>query len=218
MSRFSKAQVKPQVVVIFGEHDNDRRAIQHLVAAAAPHAPACRLLGKPLVLIRGREAAAAHKNAAELGRRVRAQQVRDDVRAVIAHQDCDALEPAHVTDAEEIERRLAQAGAPQPIAATPAWETETWLFLWPAAAAAVCQGWAGRLDRYKGRDLGRIENAKEELKKALKPGRSGEGREYRESDAPDIAANVGELGLIDQRAAKSASFEHFLEKVRSAAW
>ena len=128
---------------------------------------------------------------------------RYDVRGVIAHQDCDAIEPAHEALSDQIERDLAREGI-DAVAATPAWETEAWLFLWPAAAPEVVRSWTAPSQH--GRWVGRIENAKEAYRKALRPSTS---RVYTESDAPRIVAKACELGLIDAPDASSDSFERF---------
>ncbi|AUX19808.1 uncharacterized protein SOCEGT47_002610 [Sorangium cellulosum] len=70
---------------------------------------------------------------------------------------------------------------------------------------------------YVGKNVGRIRNAKEELKRRVVPSdvKSGQRgfRGYRESDAPRIAAEVSKLGLANAPQASSGSYDHFRRSV-----
>lgn len=90
---------------------------------------------------------------------------------------------------------------------------EAWWYLWPDAVAAVHSGWR-RLAR-RGQRVGLIRNVKEQLCADLRPTRQGKlPRDYRESDASKIAAEVRKRGLIDSLAAVSASFMRFHDSFR----
>lgn len=200
-------------ILVFGEDDNDRRALKELVQALAPGAPAIHTRRKPLVLIKDRELAKQRKNAGDIAEQVRIAHQRHEVRLVVAHQDCDAREPAHEAVATEIEERVGEAGVPV-VAATPAWEMEAWWYQWPDAVLSVVSRW--KHPNREGSEIGRVRNAKEQLMRDLRPGGKNPPRDYEESDAPEIAAAVREQGLVDQRNVKSASFERFANKVRQA--
>ncbi|MEX1366684.1 MAG: hypothetical protein AB1Z98_26395 [Nannocystaceae bacterium] len=205
-----KARLRRPAVLVFGEDDNDRRVIKHLVEALRPDAPRLELRRAPLVLVKDRKAALQRKNAQDIAKQVSRDQRRFDVRGVIAHQDCDALEPAHERLSAEIEQRLDHEGL-NALAATPAWEMESWLFLWPDAAPELVRSWS-RPAR-TGRRVGLIRDAKEAYRQALRPKTQ---RVYEESDSPKIVAKAIELGLVDAPPdARSDSFERFRERLRA---
>lgn len=208
-------RARRRVALVFGESENDRKTLDELIGALRPDAPPRASRRKPLVLIRDAGAARARSVAADIASVVAADRVRHDVRAVVTHQDCDAVEPAHVALAERIESSLSAAGV-DAIAATPAWEMEAWLFLWPDAVIAAFPSWR-RPDGQSGKSVGRLRDAKEAFRRATRPpGRARRHRDYEESDCPRIAAKVRELRLVDKLDAKSDSFELFAKKVRRA--
>jgi len=207
---------KPWAVLIFGEDANDRELIVELVRALRPDAPRLEKRASPLILVKGRaDASKKKKNAADVAAEVRRSEVRFDVRGVIAHADTDAVEPAHVEVATQVEQRLVGEGVPAPIAAIAAWETEAWLFLWPDAAVAAVPSW--QRPARTGQHVGLIQDAKEAFGRAVKSS-PGARRTYSESDAPKIAAKVRELGIIDKLDAVSDSYTLFRGKVRAAVW
>ncbi|MBU9227471.1 hypothetical protein KTD22_12630 [Burkholderia multivorans] len=221
------AKVKPDLFMVFGENENDSDAIRSLVKAIWQHGheldppitaelPDIRTFRAPLVLIRGRDAAQQKKNAASIGQVVRTMGVTRTVRAVFAHEDCDAVEPAHVQSATEIETRLAAEGIPNPAAVTPAWEMEAWWYLWPDEVAEVCASWE-KLKR-TGQNVGLIKDAKEALIKDLRPKTSKKNTfDYSESDSREIAANVLKNKKAYTLAAKSDSYIHFRTRVETIA-
>jgi hypothetical protein len=112
-----------------------------------------------------------------------------------------------------LEQGLLNQGVSQAVAAAAAWEIEAWWFLWPDAALAVNSKW--QHPKPPSRNVGLIEDAKEAFRQALRPRTKGRRpRDYTESDSPKIAVQVKNLGIIDQRAAISRSFDRFLSKVR----
>lgn len=212
----SRAALRPRVVLVFGESANDQDTMMELVRALRPDVPTLRARRKPLVLMKDRDAAMLRKRATDIAGVVRADAVQNDVRGVVAHQDCDAIEPAHEELGARIEAHLSECGVPGPVAATPAWETETWLFLWPTAVVAAFPSWR-RPDQYRRKDVGRLPDAKEAFRRCVRPTKVHRDV-YSEADAPRIAAKVRELGLIDQPEARSASFSRFRDRVRAAPW
>lgn len=207
-----KVREKSPLVMVFGEDDNDRSSIKYLIRALAPQCPTIRTYAKPLVLVRNRAAAEQRKNAGDIHRVVAAAQVMHKVEAVFAHEDCDAVEPAHVALSDQIEQQLLDQGVPNPCAVTPAWELEAWWFLWPDAVQKVNRNWR-RLNR-DGSAVGLIVDAKETLRRDLRPqGKGNSTSDYQESDSPTIAKFVHDDGLIGDRKATSQSFDRFMSRV-----
>lgn len=175
-------------MLVFGESENDRQVLKSLVLALVPEQAAVQVRRSPLVLIRGRAQAEQRKAATSISQVVAAERVRGPVACVVAHEDCDAVEPAHEALAAQIETRLGEACGVPVVAATPAWETETWFYLWPDAVAAYRPSWR-RLER-TGR-VGLLRDAKEHLIRELRPsGRRASSNDYAESDGPGIAEKV----------------------------
>jgi hypothetical protein len=204
---------KLPVILVFGEDDNDRMALRELMLALRNDLPKIETRRKPTILVK--DLAAAKRRAAQqtLDAQVRADAVRFDVRLVVLHEDCDALEPAHEQRSKNIEDSLKRSGLPA-LAATPAWEMEAWWFLWPDAPLKVVSRW--RRPVPKNARVGLIRNVKEELRRALRPPGKDRPRDYRESDAPQIAAAIRELGVIRSPEYESRSFEHFRDKFLGA--
>ena len=188
--------------LVFAENQNDGDALEHLAAAIWEQAPPIHYRRKPLVLIKGRNKAEARKNAEMIAQVVRAESVLYNVTFVIAHQDCDSVEP-HEPVAAQIKAEITEAGVQNVIAVAPAWELEAWWYLWPTAVASVNSKWK-RLSR-KG-NHGMLSNAKETLTRDLRaPGTS----DYRESDSIKIAKYVREKKLVAQRTGIAPSFDSF---------
>lgn len=191
------------VVLVYGESDNDRRALLALALALCPETPFdVQARRAPLVLMRDADQARLKKRGAELNAAVRRESA--PVAAVIAHEDCDAVEPAHVDLIEKIAGQVSASGVPCVVAA-PAFEMEAWLYLWPEAVAAVNSKWR-RLSRTGA--VGLLVNAKETLTRDLRPA-NARTPDYSESDCPRVANKVRELGIVDAHAATSASFDAF---------
>lgn len=200
---------------VFGESQNDTNALAELIRARAEkqekHANVV-VLRVPLI---------QQKSATPSKRKTNAERVEATVMArlklkkteapvvIVAHEDCDDVEPAHTRVTEKITVGLKSLNFPI-IAAAPAFEMEAWWYLWPEAVAAVCSSWKP-LQRTNS-NVGMIQNAKESLIKDLQvPGKNV--RRYNESDAPSIAKKVRSLCIIDIRNAKSESFDEFDKKV-----
>jgi len=157
-----RRRAKKSVVLVFGEAGTDRRALAELVKALCPDAPNCKPLRRPLVLVKDRERAAQRKNAVDIASQVYVEQEELEVTLVIAHQDCDACEPADQALALDIEQHLGDLGCPA-VAAAPAWEMEAWWYQWPDALLAINRRW--RHPNRKGTEIGRVRNAKEQLRR-----------------------------------------------------
>lgn len=220
------------MVLVFGESEHDRRAIVHLVQGLRPD-----LRGKveerrqPLVLIKGALPQKARSNAVEIASLAQREQEARELLAVLAHEDCDALEPAHIEVSKKIENELRNAGCPaEPIAVTPAWEIEAWWMVFPEAVGRIVQGWRDPVD-WLGRDVGQVSEAKEKLAVAVqpRPRPMRPPRAYHERDSIAVAANIVEDGLLSSFdkgrrltpgkkgtatiETRSASFERFRTRV-----
>ena len=199
---------------IFGESPNDTSSLVHLINAVAEGSKKkikTVPLRAPLIQQKGTLSHTRRSNATKVESAIKSamRSRREKKIVVVAHQDCDQVEPAHIAAAQAIEDGLKSVGLPI-IAATPAYEMETWWYLWPDAVAKVCSYWR-KLGR-TGTDLGLIYDAKGALKRDLRP--SGKVvRDYDENDGPTIARHVREMGIIDKRNAKSDSFVIFSERI-----
>lgn len=126
------------VVVILGEDDNDRRSIQILVGALRPDIPRglLRPLRKPMALVRNVRPQRLPSQVTKVSALLRAVEVEAPIRAVLMHEDADAVEPAHETMINKIESTYRSLRWPV-LAVVPAWEMESWWFLFPDAVQAV---------------------------------------------------------------------------------
>lgn len=195
---------KRNIGLVFCEDENDAVALGHISHSVRPELPRLQYCRKPLILMRDqKQAEARKKNASDVLSVVRAWEQVENVQFVIAHQDCDQVEPAHEGLAARIRAELNGQGLKNVVAVAPAWETEAWWFLWPDAVAAVNSKWR-RLSRTG--NHGKIKDAKEALQRDL---RTPKARDYEESDSRKIAENVLKLGLIDKKTGSSESFEQF---------
>lgn len=204
------------VILVFGESDNDRKAIAALVRALCPGVYV-RVLPRPPMLLKNARPNTVPHLAERLAAAARAAAVRNDVRCVLAHEDADAIEPAHEAVAQRIERALAAAGTPGTVhAVVPAWETESWWFLWPDLVGGCYPSWQRPA---VATPPGQIREAKERLAKAVRPaGMSKHDRarfpDYRESDSIRIAQAVEASGRVDEPTRGSCqSFDRFRESV-----
>lgn len=203
-------QKKPAIGLVFCEDENDAEALKNIARAVRPLLPPISYCRKPLILVRNRkDAEARKKNGADVYAVVRAKNQIAEVKFVIAHQDCDDIEPAHKDLASKIETELAQHNVPNIIGVAPAWEIEAWWFLWPDAVASVNSKWK-RLKRNG--NHGMIKDAKETLRRDLRNPRT---RDYEESDSRNISKHVLTNQLLEKRIGTSGSFDDFRTKIET---
>jgi hypothetical protein len=230
MSRNQARARRRPIVLVFGESEHDRRAIKLLVEGLRPDlAGLVEERRQPLVLIKNALPKKARSNAEKIAGIARIEAKAKNVVAVLAHEDCDAVEPAHLQAAEKLEKQLSGAGCPHPVAVTPAWEMEAWWLVFPEAVGKVVHGWREPID-WLGKDIGRVEHAKEKLASAVqpRPPRKAPPRAYHERDSVTIAQNIVTGDLLRSfedgrrstphpsgslRHTRSDSFEHFRKKV-----
>lgn len=209
-----RGATRTPLVLVFGEDENDRQSIRILASGLRPDlAPHIVPRRNPILLVKGLKELKARQRAVSWRRTVEAESRVRGVLAAIMHEDCDEREPAHLLLSAEIERRYSSPAC-RVIPATPAWELEAWWFLWPDAAQALVSSWR-RPDKYIGKNVGLIADAKEAYRRATSPiGRGSGQRVYRESDSPLLAAIVVQLGLLHHPLAVSGSFSEFADRVK----
>jgi hypothetical protein len=215
-----RGKTRKRLILIYGESENDTRAIASLIRGIAPGIDAIPTPRRqPMVLIRDAQLGQAMDRAQRIADAVAAESAIADVVCVFAHEDCDDFEPAHEGIADKIESHLRRCGC-DGHAVAPAWELEAWWFLFPAAVSDVNRSWDS-LEGYRGREIGKIRNAKEELQSALRssfsPPQRKRIRTYRESDAPLVAHQIAILGLAHAPNAVSASYSRFVASVATCA-
>lgn len=134
---------------------------------------------------------------------------------VVSHRDCDAVEPAHIENADAMERDLRQSGVLKPVAATPAWEIETWWMPFPEALNKTRGCWK-RVD-YSRRNVGLIENSKNQLIHDLRPDAPelrAKCRDYKEEDSIKISNFIRtDFEPTAERTKNCKSLGFFLAKI-----
>ncbi|WP_295224828.1 hypothetical protein [uncultured Brevundimonas sp.] len=188
---------KDRLVVIFGEDENDSRALAHLCHAVTKDETFdTKVIKRPPVLKRD----AAPKKRQGMSQTIAAfadglSKGRARV-IVVAHRDCDAVEPAHVASSQELEADLQAAGVKHGVAATPAWEMETWWMVFPAALASARRCW--RDVDYSNRAVGQIADSKERLTRDLRPQPAAARHrcpDFAESDGILVAESIRRFGI-----------------------
>lgn len=202
-------------MLVFGESEYDTQFLAHVIRSFAPPGVEVDARKTPPILIRDAKPSDLPGRASRIAAIVRAAATDADVIAVVAHEDTDAVEPSHKEVNDKIVATLEGLSV-KAVPAAAAWETEAWLMQWPHAIALYRPSWAS-VEKYVGKNVGMIQNAKEDLTRSLRPrGRVAGVRDYRESDAPEIGAKVRDLGHFSAPRATSASYADFLDKLRSA--
>lgn len=204
-------RAKSRVILAFGESENDTRSLKHLVAAIRPELPTVETRKYPLILSRYAGRNKRLSSMEKIAKMIAAQRVTHEIISVIAHRDCDAVEPAHENSRDALLEDMRAHALPQPVAATPAFEIEAWWFLWPDALSATRPCW-NKLEARP--DVGLIMNAKNELCRSLKPKTKGDRcPDYTESDSVKIAEKIKSLDLMSKRSGRSRSFDAFVKQI-----
>lgn len=199
-----------QVVLIFGESSYDCMAVAEIVRPFISAEIILKPQKTPQVFM-SKEVARGKtiSNAERIARVVAAQAVKDRIKAVVVHKDCDACEPAHKPLAVTIRQYMKSVGIVRCAPAVAAWETESWLMLFPEALAAYRPCW--KKLRLGKRKVGQIENSKEFLIRQLRSDLR-KCRDYRESDAPGIGRKAREMNLIESsRVGTAESLKEFID-------
>ncbi len=202
---------KPKTILIFGENDNDCHALKNLVEALRPDLAKIETNKHPMILGKNTHLNKRNTVCQEIARFVAARNVVCEVVSVIAHRDCDQVEPAHKAHRDSLLNDMRASALPQPVAATPAFEMEAWWFLWPKALAETRACWNAIRPRGQ---VGKIVDAKEELRRTLRPkGGTGKCPDYTESDSRKVAENVRRLDIARAPQGKSESFADFVDQL-----
>ncbi|MEV6289778.1 hypothetical protein AB0M41_04875 [Streptomyces sp. NPDC051896] len=195
--------------MLAGEDQNDCQILAELIRAHRPDLnETARLvrINDPVRLRRksGAELAAAVKTLAGKAR-AKALRERADLLGFVVHEDLDGYADAGYDQirkalADELARQCPQFRTALALAA---WESESWLLLFPDAFPHVRPRWkvpARLLDK----DTGRIRDAKEELKRGL-------GLPvFRESHGPAVARKALEHRLIPSPRGSNRSYADFV--------
>lgn len=200
---------RPLRVLVFGEDANDTKVVEELLTALHPELSGLVVpFRKPPILMKDAAPADIPDRISRIATIIEAEKVTSDVIAVLAHEDCDAVEPANVDLNQKIAQSFYQRGY-EVFPVVPAWETEAWFFMWPDALHAYRPTW-NKLQAQPHRNVGKIQKAKEALRRELRPKGGARTRDYRESDAPGIAEQVRILGLADSPNGNSATYSQLM--------
>jgi hypothetical protein len=201
------------VIVLAGEDQNDCQILATLLRAHRPDlSESAKLvrINDPVRLRRksGAELAAAVRTLAGKAR-AKALRERTELIGFVVHEDLDGYTDAGYDRirkalAGELARQCPQFGTAVALAA---WESESWLLLFPDAFPRVRPRWkvpAKLLDK----DTGRIKDAKEELKRGLGV------PQFRESDGPAVARAALERRLIPSPRGSNRSYDDFVSDLK----
>jgi hypothetical protein len=208
--------LRKKIVLLFGESDNDRRAIKELAEGLRPELRGHVEPRPRLVLVKGVTPEELGKRKTDLSKQVAVDRVKLDVRGVLIHEDCDAVEPAQEDVAKRYADTFRNAGyRVHPV--LPAWELEAWWLLWPRALGAYRESWREPTE-YRGKHVGRLRDAKQCLEKAVQPknlkaAERKRFRGYQESDSPGIAKLVCERGWLTKPEGRSDSYAYFRREI-----
>lgn len=206
--RVSRAQERG-VIVLAGEDQNDCEIMAALIRAHRPELGAAAKLVRindPVRLRRksGPDLVAAVR--ALVGKaRAKARQQRADLLGLVVHEDMDGYADAQY---DRIRRTItAELSGQSPefrtALALAAWESESWLLLFPEAFPHVRPRWKVP-DRLLDKDTGRVKDAKEELKRGLGP------PVFRESDGPAVAREALKHRLVPSPRGSNRSYADFV--------
>jgi hypothetical protein len=203
----------PKIMLIFGEDETDRQSLRHIIRAIISKAAQVDIkpIRHPITLARGAEHRKRKRMADEIASFARSFEKNGSQVCVVAHRDCDAIEPAHQDEIQNLEGILVKAGVRQVVVAAPAWELETWWMLFPHAIRKVRACW--KTIDYGAQNVGLIENSKQRLIRDLRPTDATDRRrcpDYCEGDGIKIAQQlVEDSSHMSDIKAKCASFTVF---------
>ncbi|MEU3097015.1 hypothetical protein ABZ690_20060 [Streptomyces sp. NPDC006967] len=200
---------KRGIIVLAGEDQNDCDILAALIRAHRPDLGAAAKLVRindPVRLRRksGPDLTAAVRTLAGKAR-AKARQQRADLLGFIVHEDLDGYTD---TQYDRIRKALSEEFARQckefrTAVALAAWESESWLLLFPEAFPHVRPRWKVP-ERLFDRDTGRLKDAKEELKRGLGV------PVFRESDGPAVAREALKHRLIPSPRGSNRSYADFV--------
>ncbi|MFK4121411.1 hypothetical protein [Streptomyces longwoodensis] len=206
--RQSRAQAR-NVIVLAGEDQNDCEILAALIRAHLPELSETAKLVRindPVRLRKksGADLAAAVKVLAGKAR-AKARQQRAELLGFVVHEDLDGYADGgydRVREALSIELSRQCKGF-QTALALAAWESESWLLLFPEAFTHVRPRWKVP-PKLLDKDTSRIRDAKEELKRGLGV------PVFRESDGPAVAREALVRRLIPSPRGSNRSYDDFV--------
>ncbi|NEC29037.1 hypothetical protein G3I20_21245 [Streptomyces sp. SID8111] len=195
--------------MLAGEDQNDCQILAELIRAHRPDLSESTKLVRindPVRLRRksGPELAAAVKTLTGKAR-AKALRERAELLGFVVHEDLDGYTDAGYDRirkalADELTRQCQELRTALALAA---WESESWLLLFPDAFPHVRPRWKVPV-RLLDKDTGRIKGAKEELKRGLG------SPVFRESDGPAVARKALEHRLIPSPRGSNRSYADFV--------
>lgn len=200
-----RATRKP-VVVLAGEDRNDRRSLRSLLEQFCPEMRGRIVEINDSVRLRDASPDTLSRRVGTLAKKARARAVKEnaDLACLFVHEDLDRPDGVEY---HEIHRRVQRALRNAVSSAhyvLAVWEIEAWLLLFPNALAGLVSTWQVPEQR-RNRDTGRLNDPKKILMREV----SRAGRQYRESDAPDVLAKAIDLGCVDHPAGTNRSWTQF---------
>ncbi len=178
------------LILLYGESPNDTHALENLIIGLLPlnKSITFRKLRNPVILSHK----AQQRKRAAIGKLIaaveRAERSRYGCVVVVAHRDCDAIEPAHVTNSNALVADMKACGVDRVVAATPAWCIETWWMQFSSEVAKVRPCWNSI--NFKSLSLGHIADAKKMFARAVRNPARKSCPEYSESDSISIAEQI----------------------------
>jgi hypothetical protein len=200
LSRRRSSKDEREVLVIAGEDSNDRRVVTHLIEEFCPRFAGHVLEIRDPVRLKSATGPTLTRRVQTLVNKAKARALREDavLAGLVVHEDLDAVaDTSYERVRSAIADQLTRQSPCDAALALAAWETESWLLLFPEAFPRLHSGW--RLpESLRGRDTGRLNEPKELLRRRLG------APAYRESDGPSIMAEARAAGLL-RKAAKTGS-------------
>ena len=204
------------LVLFYGEDSNDTHALINLSRALLPKGVEFDAMPvrRPSILRRDANPGKRRRMAEEIAGLAISFASRRTQVTVVAHRDCDETDEDHENHANELEEDLQKCGVPNAIAATPAWEIETWWMLFPNELSKTRPCWAKV--SYRNRDVGQIANSKDTLRRDLRPKERGNKcPDFVESDGIKLSRLILQDRAADQvNSLRSKSLQRFRLKLR----
>lgn len=197
-----------------GEDQNDCEILAALIRAHRPDLQAAAKLVRindPVRLRRKSGPDLVSAVTALVGKaRAKARQQRAELLGFVVHEDMDGYTDAQY---DRIRRSITtelNGQCPEfwTALALAAWESESWLLLFPDAFPHVRPRWKVP-DRLLDKDTGRVKDAKEELKRGLGPPL------FRESDGPAVAREALMHQLVPSPRGSNRSYADFVGDLTS---
>lgn len=193
------------VIVLAGEDSNDCKIVAEILRS---HIGSVRMV-EVTDKVRLKSAATASTRAERVSTLVRkakarALRARADMVGLVVHEDLDGVtDAAYETIRAALAAELRRQSPCDCAFALAAFESESWLLLFPDAFAHLQPQWK-IAQPLRGRDTGLLPNPKESLQRALTTPR------FRESDGPRVAEAARTQGLMATPHGRNRSYTDFI--------